>query len=639
LLTRAHKDVHSRARVIEIGDEPPLRLDGGTAGVSSRHVNLRWLAGTSLGGVLAAGLLGAAILTSMNGAYRLAEAPGFMPRWEPGASDPRSSNTPRKGDRIVAAPVDANRQILRISTSTKVGDRETVKTRPVTRIGAGLMMSGVDTNIPAFNPTAMFGDDGPAASTEADASPAEDGDISFVVRNLAEIDADLSSGPTIPLEQVVANVRDVGVIEAVQSTAFQALGGTQPELASLDASAPLPNLTVITKKPREESSGNEGERTIIVSQGETLDQLLVAQGVSAADARDITAAFGAPSGYGTASLVTGQTVKLLVARVGVREQPVRVIIESGTSQSIVALSDTGGYVAVADAPEIVEEGPALAEETGGSGLSLYQAFYGTARQRNVPEPVLKEMVRVFSNDVDFQRKAGRADRFEVLFASDENGAVDGPPEIMFASLATAGDVRRYYRYQLPDGGFDFFDENGRSARKFLMRKPVSAGVMRSGFGMRRHPILGFSKMHTGVDWSAPRGTPIYAAGNGVIKQAARSSGYGNQIKIQHANGYETAYAHMTSFARGMKVGTRVRQGQLVGYVGSTGLSTGPHLHFEVLVNGRFVNPMRIKVPRGRELEGQALAEFQRERERIDSIVGRPASGTQLTSVSAKDEGG
>ena len=171
-----------------------------------------------------------------------------------------------------------------------------------------------------------------------------------------------------------------------------------------------------------------------------------------------------------------------------------------------------------------------------------------------------------------------------------------------------------------------------------MRKPVANGIMRSGFGLRRHPILGYSKMHTGVDWAAPRGTPIYSAGNGVVEHAERTGGYGNQVKIQHANGYETAYGHMSSFARGMKNGTRVRQGQLIGYVGTTGLSTGPHVHYEVLVNGRFVNPMRIKVPRGRELEGPALAEFQRERDRIDGLVGRTGAGSaQLTTSS--NEGG
>lgn len=146
--------------------------------------------------------------------------------------------------------------------------------------------------------------------------------------------------------------------------------------------------------------------------------------------------------------------------------------------------------------------------------------------------------------------------------------------------------------------------------------------MRSGFGLRRHPILGYTKMHTGVDWAAPSGTPIYASGNGVVEKVGWESGYGKYIRVRHNNGYETAYGHMTAYARRIDEGTRVRQGQVIGFVGSTGLSTGSHLHYEILVNGRFVDPMRIKLPRGRVLEGALLANFDKERERLDGIMAR-----------------
>jgi murein DD-endopeptidase MepM/ murein hydrolase activator NlpD len=173
---------------------------------------------------------------------------------------------------------------------------------------------------------------------------------------------------------------------------------------------------------------------------------------------------------------------------------------------------------------------------------------------------------------------------------------------------------------------DYYDENGKSAKKFLVRKPVDAGIMRSPYGWRRHPILGYSKMHTGVDWAAPRGTPLHASGNGVIESVGWEGGYGKYIRIRHSHGYETAYGHMSAFARGIAAGTRVRQGQVIGYVGSTGLSTGPHVHYEVLVNGRFVDPVRIKLPRGRSLDGAVLAAFEKEREKIDSMMNsRPTS--------------
>jgi len=164
-----------------------------------------------------------------------------------------------------------------------------------------------------------------------------------------------------------------------------------------------------------------------------------------------------------------------------------------------------------------------------------------------------------------------------------------------------------------------------------VRKPVADGIMRSGFGLRRHPILGYTKMHTGVDWAGPSGTPVYAAGNGVIEKEGWESGYGKFILIRHNNGYETAYGHMSAYARGVDEGGHVRQGQLIGFMGSTGLSTGSHLHFEIRVNGRFVDPMRIKLPRGRELQGPLLAAFDQERERLDAIMARKPARVASTA--------
>jgi murein DD-endopeptidase MepM/ murein hydrolase activator NlpD len=242
-----------------------------------------------------------------------------------------------------------------------------------------------------------------------------------------------------------------------------------------------------------------------------------------------------------------------------------------------------------------------------------------------------ELIRVYSYDVDFQRKARAGDSLEVLFAGEEENA-DAKPDVLFASLTVGGEVKKYYRYVSPDDGIvDYYDETGKSAKKFLVRKPVNDGIMRSGFGSRRHPILGYTKMHTGVDWAAPMGTPIYASGNGTIEKAGWESGYGKYIRLRHNYGYETAYGHMTAFARGMESGTKVRQGQLIGYVGSTGLSTGAHVHYEILVNGRFVDPMRIKLPRGRVLEGTVLATFERERDKVDGMMNQPTVAAQASA--------
>jgi murein DD-endopeptidase MepM/ murein hydrolase activator NlpD len=168
-------------------------------------------------------------------------------------------------------------------------------------------------------------------------------------------------------------------------------------------------------------------------------------------------------------------------------------------------------------------------------------------------------------------------------------------------------------------------------RKFLVRKPIAEGEETSPFGMRYHPILHYARMHTGVDWAAPIGTPIYAAGNGVIIKAAWDGGYGRRVEIQHANGYVTAYNHMSGFGRGIAEGTHVIQGQTVGYLGDSGLATGPHLHYEVIINGNFVDPMAIKLPRTREFDGRMLGAFKRERDRIDQLMGEAPSAVAMSA--------
>ena len=200
-----------------------------------------------------------------------------------------------------------------------------------------------------------------------------------------------------------------------------------------------------------------------------------------------------------------------------------------------------------------------------------------------------------------------------------------PGELLYTSIVIGGETQRFWRYRSPDGVVDYYDEFGNNSRKFLNRRPVrseSANFI-SGFGLRRHPILGFVRMHAGVDWAAPTGTPIMAAGTGVVEEARWKGENGNYTRIRHANGYSTTYAHQSRFAPGIAEGVKVRQGQIIGFVGSTGLSTGPHLHFEVLVNNRPVDPMAIQVPQERRLTGKQLIDFQKERSRIDDLIRRP----------------
>jgi murein DD-endopeptidase MepM/ murein hydrolase activator NlpD len=404
----------------------------------------------------------------------------------------------------------------------------------------------------------------------------------------------------------------------------------------------------VTEKPKDRHADMREppveERLLMLRRGETLEAVLRGVGATPEQLRTIVAAFGGRPRV--QALPEGQVLQatlLAPSRPGEPRQLVRVsLIADGRIDQIVASNDQGVFMPVQmerETPPQRTQRPGRrgreAEEDGeleseGNGPRLYDSLFETALRHEMPRPLIEEMVRIFAHDLDFQRRVSAGDSLEVLFTDEQEG--EGVrTELLYASLSVGGETRRVFRFQAPDDGvIDYFDEEGRSLKKFLLRKPVAGDVeMRSGFGMRVHPILRYAKMHTGVDWANGRvGTPVIAAGHGTVIKAEWDSGYGRRVEIQHANGYVTTYSHLASFGRGVQEGARIRQGQVIGTIGNSGLSTGPHLHYEVLVNGNFVNPMKIRLPRGRELEGRILAEFKRQREAVSDVLAR-AGGARV----------
>jgi len=251
------------------------------------------------------------------------------------------------------------------------------------------------------------------------------------------------------------------------------------------------------------------------------------------------------------------------------------------------------------------------------------SLYESAVDAGVHPQALHALADVFAYSVDFQRDIRPGDAFEAVFEEivDDRGEIVGAGDLLFARLTWTGGRREqgYYAFETPDGVADFFDADGETARRLLMKTPIDGARVSSGFGVRRHPISGYTKKHKGVDFAARSGTPIKAAGDGVVVRADRFGSFGNYVRIRHANGYETAYAHLKGFSKAARQGARVRQGDVIGYVGSTGRSTGPHLHYEVHQNGRQVNPMTIRVAHGRTLVGAELTAFMTRREEIDAF--------------------
>lgn len=243
---------------------------------------------------------------------------------------------------------------------------------------------------------------------------------------------------------------------------------------------------------------------------------------------------------------------------------------------------------------------------------INQSLFVDAGQAGVPSSAIVSLIHIYSWDVDFQRDIRKGDRFEVFFDKklDEDGNLIETGKIRYAKLTLSGREVPIYRYTMQDGRTDYFKEDGKSIRRALLKTPIDGARLSSGYGMRHHPILGYSKMHKGIDFSAPLGTPIYAAGDGVIERRGRRGGYGNYLRIRHNNGLKTAYAHMKGFKSGQGVGSRVKQGEVIGYLGNTGRSTGPHLHYEILQNGRQVNPNSLDLPEGITLAAGDRQEFR-----------------------------
>ena len=259
----------------------------------------------------------------------------------------------------------------------------------------------------------------------------------------------------------------------------------------------------------------------------------------------------------------------------------------------------------------------------GSGINTAGA------DNKVPDYIMAEFSRVYSYDVDFQRQVGPNDSFEVFYGNPLSGSSAKRKVLHMARLTIDGQSRSFYRFSTEDGQTEYFDENGRSASRALLRTPVSGARLTSGFGMRKHPLLGYSKMHTGVDFGAPQGTPIHAAGSGEIDQAGRESGYGNVVTIAHSDSLQTMYAHMSRFAAGIRSGVHVNQGQVIGYVGTTGRSTGPHLHYEVRIDDRPMNPEAVRATGGKQLTGKDLASFRTQREKVLALMEKAPSAANL----------
>ncbi len=623
-----------------------------------RELSFAWLTGTVMTGLTSVMLMGAALYVSFQGQDTFStayEALQIVTSDHESATD-LISKTNRVRPTTVAK---SELEIVEASIRETVDGRDLIKKQPFVRIRATLATAAtaLSEDIPAYDPQAMID------STQPIVAP-DDANTNIYG---AEVEGEVSiSSSPLPVSFVPPrSVSDQGAEAYVRQTLenfFGEGGNAGPDVAlgyAPDAPAVedlgivetcgmtsvVENLTVMPKKTTATEAGlGRTERIITVKEPSKIEDLLLKNGFTDKMIEAISATL--TNVYPSTTLPTGARLRILfgASRTSDVLIPYRLSIyvhddASNTDQhaATVALTDRGAYV-LGLAPSEIAFPEEDTEEVNVSNLpSVYRAIWETARKHDIHDDITKRIVAMFAYDVDLTKKIAAGDSIEVLQTEKD---AEGHQDLLYVALKLGSTVRQLYRFRTNDGTVDFYDPEGETGKRFLTRRPLQGGGrLASRFGYRVHPIFKSRRLHTGVDLAAPRGTPIYASGDGVVEKAQWVSGYGRYIEIKHVNGYETGYGHQSAFADGIKPGVKVRQGQLIGYVGSTGNSTGNHLHFEIKVNGRFVDPLSVKLPRDHTLPAQDAGAFKQTIAQINDLMQRDAAPIRVAAASAPASNG
>ncbi|QPC95064.1 peptidoglycan DD-metalloendopeptidase family protein [Mesorhizobium sp. INR15] len=646
-----------------LGNEPPLIADGRSGPPDRREVSARWLSGTFLTGVTSSVLMGVALFAALDGRQQLATPPEIaelISLASNGDSGEVAKTTRLVAPRQIAKAKDRRR--MEVSMVTKVGDRDVIHTMPFVQIKMALA-AGHTTNraYPPFDPMQVFGDDGDDSAAQPATTSAAAGQIYGAKveseMSLKTVDfpietASFDEKSDLSADEVEKVVRSAGTDLSDGAIQVASLHYVDPQrfgeafaesmAGSYDVKIVPENVSVTQRAAVDDQAPAFAEEIIPFTKDLDITEAFADSGYTGDDATGMSEAIAKL--LNATALKAGTVLRVGLEVHGDAAKVVRTSVYDKTQHIVtIALNDRGQYVPAQEPdpnPELLTafDDSSAPVVVRGNLPNVYDGIYRAAYSYGMSKAMTQRLIKLLASGVDFQSRLNPADRIEVLFSQpDGDDQTSDNSELLYVSATFGGTTRNFYRFQMQDGGTDYFDEDGSSAEQFLLRNPLPAGKFRSGFGARKHPILGYVRMHTGVDWAAPIGTPIIAAGNGIIEKVGWAGGYGKQIIIRHANGYETSYNHQSAFAKGIEPGMHVRQGQTIGFLGQTGLATGPHLHYELIVNGTKVDPMRVRLPVGKVLKGDDLVAFKRERERIDDLLKQEDSDS-LKVASAKIEG-
>lgn len=607
----------------------------------------RWLVSTCLAGAVGA----ISIFVVIYGSADKREARnGFLPAMGDADLSARAALFARSNDGLKWATPKSDRlkitsgavtvrYLINESQKQRRAGREYIHAKPYVRIVGRLAPVPPEyvKLIPSFNPLKLYANDPASTGEESESSSPDQGNVAVNVVELLGGILPVEDGQMLDDAEVAQHIARA---EEAEAEAERIRAGAEAEAARSAAADDMntgndtdtvpPNTTVLVKAaPDAEDTlaDLEGRQTLVVKVGsnDTLRKILLRAGADNWQARSMIEA--ARNVFPEENLAAGQEVRItLVPSLTQkdRKEPARFSVFSGGHDHLVTVTrNSAGEFVASRSPAIEEEIASVArgDSDTGSTSSIYASVYYAGLLQKVEPDEIWKIMKIHAAETDFRRRLSPGDSIEFFFDMKNDTNPDAPPgELLYTAITSGGETYGFYRFRTPDGVVDYYDARGSNSRKFLMRRPVRGDVrLTSGFGMRFHPLLNERRMHSGVDWATTPGTPVLAAGSGVIEEAGRKGQYGNYIRIRHPNGYQTAYGHMLRLKKGIAPGVKVRQGEIIGYVGATGLASGPHLHYEVLINSRFVDPLKIQVPRERELKGRMLAEFQKERMRIDDL--------------------
>ncbi len=618
-----------------------------------RELSFAWLTGTVMTGLTSVLLMGAALYVSFEGQDTFSTAYEALQLITRGDEAAIVEESQVKGDRVrPVAKTRSELEIVEASIRETVDGRALIRKQPFVRVRATLATAAtaLSEDIPDYDPVAMIDASQPIESSDPDEAANPDiygaeveGEVQI---RTAALPVTFVPAPAISdksasdfVRQTVENLfaegggdSEVALAYAPSDTGIRDLG----VVTDGGLSGVAENVSIVPKtKSADEAGPGRSERVITVN-GAFKDVLLKnglderTYDMIAVSLKNVLPIESVPAGAKLRLLMgpSRNEPRLIPHRLSIYlpDQRAGGVRHAATA----ALTDRGNYV-IGQEPPMIEFPEEDTEEINVNNLpSVYRAIWETARKHDIDDAITQRIVAMFAYDIDLTKKITAGDSIEILETEKD---AENHQELLYVALNLGTTKRELFRFRTDDGTVDFFDPEGETGKRFLTRRPVQGGGrLASRFGSRVHPIFKSRRMHTGVDLAAPRNTPIYAAGDGVIERAQWVSGYGRYVEMKHVNGFETGYGHMNKIADGIKPGVRVRQGQIIGYVGSTGNSTGNHLHFEIKVNGRFVDPLSVKLPRDKSLPAQYDATFQQTIAQIRDLMERDAAPITVASI-------